>query len=179
MTSMINVRLKQDAFIDGSSCRSGEALRIKAETFCSDYMIQIDDRGNPVGHNPPDPEPVVAAVHDDIRKNGQSKADELLGQSNVQIIKRRTEDIKEKVERELRAANAKVKVEDEPEPLTSNEERIAKVLEAVGRMDHNIDTQWTASGLPRIKFLEAVLGFDITREELDEITGGNVVRRTN
>ena len=174
---MIKVKLHQGGYLDGRRYRPGDVVTIDPEHFTQGVMTQINDAGNPVGGEPPPVRPIQEVVRQKIKEGRVSRAEEVIGLSDAQVIKRRTEDTKKKVERELKQVNAKVKG-SETEKVMSDSEREAAILQAVGGLDQTIDTHWTSVGSPRIKYLEAVLGFDITRDELNDVTGGNILRRT-
>lgn len=57
-----------------------------------------------------------------------------------------------------------VTLEVEPEPTYSRE---AMVRDAVTLLDPANDEHWTKTGRPRVEVVEAILRFDISRDELD------------
>lgn len=44
--------------------------------------------------------------------------------------------------------------------------RQTRIIQAVEKLDHKNDEQWTTGGKPKVKAVEEILGFDISSEEL-------------
>lgn len=57
--------------------------------------------------------------------------------------------------------------DDGPEGELSDAEKAQAIADALETLDPENDTHWTAKGLPVVEAVEEILGFDVTRKEIE------------
>jgi uncharacterized protein YpuA (DUF1002 family) len=62
------------------------------------------------------------------------------------------------------ASAAAAKVSEENDAVNDSE-----ILEALELLDHADDEQWTTAGKPKVEAVEAILGYDIGRKDIDRV----------
>jgi hypothetical protein len=54
-------------------------------------------------------------------------------------------------------------------PVLSAEERLAAIRDAITGLDADVATNWTKGGLPAVPAITAIVGFDVTAAERDQV----------
>jgi hypothetical protein len=49
---------------------------------------------------------------------------------------------------------------------------VSEIREAVEKLDFENDSHWTSDDLPAMKAVENILGYDVSRQEVEDATNG-------
>lgn len=136
----VKVEFTHDSFFHSRRVRAGTILRIDREDMNPSMML-VDDSGDRVTQPKTRDNMVQLEVQQKTiqRRHGQEPALQASGKPAAKQV-----------------------------PAMDSEDRVMSILKALNSLDHDRDDQWTQAGMPRVKVIEALVGFDVTQAEILE-----------
>ncbi|MCY4540822.1 MAG: hypothetical protein OXB95_00285 [Rhodobacteraceae bacterium] len=138
----IDVEFTRNAFWHGRRVRAGFVVSVDEDEI-AEWMIPVDEAGNRLH----EPKTRTTSIFEEVRQN---------------TLRRKNNPLPQK--------KATQSISDKPAPAGESDTRTATILAAVGSLDHCDDEQWTSTGRPRLDFMRTLCGFDVTRQELNELS---------
>ena len=64
--------------------------------------------------------------------------------------------------------------EDEGDKELTDEEKAQAIVDAVASLDKSVDAHWTKGGLPDVNTVKEIVGFELTRKDIEAVAPGVV-----